>query len=111
VSDEPSILGGVAGAENLEFGQWYERGEDQSHEAFFAVLFEFLRNRLGGLPLELKLDLGQRIWGKVDALTPSTITLERGDESLVGTFQSSNIVGFKLDDEVLDRSDEMRSLD
>lgn len=93
---------------DLVFGQRYERLPGEDPEKFIGALADFMKGRLGGLPLELELVDGAIVAGSIDAISSSSVKLERSDGSLVGTFAGSDIAAFVLVDEVLDRSDELR---
>jgi len=90
------------------FGRRYGRTPGEAPEEFIGALADFLKFRLGGLPLELELVGGGVVAGAIDAISPSSVTLEGSDESLLGTFASEEITAFVLIDEILDRSDELR---
>jgi hypothetical protein len=107
-SQNPSWLDSRIVTLDLVFGQRYERTADESPEEFLGGLAEFLRGRLAGLPILLELSHGETITGAVDSIGSTAVTLERHDESLIGTFAAEDISAFTLVDEVLDRSDELR---
>jgi hypothetical protein len=95
---------------DFAFGRIYERSATQTPESFVGSLADFVNVRLSGLPLALRLVTGETVVGRIDAISASGVTLERGDESLIGRFASDTIAAFVLVDEALDRSDELRAI-
>lgn len=59
-------------------------------------LESFWGSRLHGLELRLALRDGGAVRGIIDQVNEGRVTLERADESLIGTFSSAEVVAFEL---------------
>lgn len=93
----------------LEFGKQYIASDEAPMQDLLDSLESFCKVRLHGLELCLALRDGSAVRGIVDRIGEGRVTLERADESLIGTFSSAEVVAFELPPEPLpDRSDEIR---
>jgi len=96
---------------DIEFGQRYERSQSESPEQFIGALADFCKGRLHGLVLRMELATGDSVTGIVDQVDPRNgVILERGDETLIGSFRSAEIAAFSLPPESIDHSDELRGI-
>lgn len=95
----------------LEFGKQYVASDEASMQDLLDSLESFCGSRLHGLELRLALRDGGAVRGIIDRVNGGRVTLERADESVIGTFSSAEVVAFELPPEPLpDRSDEVRGI-
>jgi hypothetical protein len=93
----------------LKFGESYVASDEATMHDLLVSLEDFCKERLHGLELRLALRDGRALSGIIDQVAGGQVTLERADESLIGTFSSTEVVAFELPPEPLpDRSDEVR---
>jgi hypothetical protein len=95
----------------LKFGEPYIASDEATMRDLLVSLEDFCKGRLHGLELRLTLRDGSALSGIIDRVAGGKVTLERADESPIGTFSSAEVVAFELPPEPLpDRSDEVRGL-
>jgi hypothetical protein len=93
----------------LEFGKQYVASDEVPMQDLVDSLESFCNVRLHGLELCLALRDGSTVRGIIDRVDAGRVTLERSDESLIGTFSSVEVVAFELPPEPMpDRNDEIR---
>lgn len=96
----------------IDFGQQYRRSQGDDSDQFIGDLARFCQHRLHGLVLWIELADGRTAEGVIERVSADLgVTLERRDETVIGTFPSDEVVAFALPAEApIDHSDELRGI-
>ncbi|HET7445314.1 MAG TPA: hypothetical protein VFJ57_11695 [Solirubrobacterales bacterium] len=96
----------------INFGQQYRRSQGEGSDQFIESLAQFCQHRLHGLVLWIELADGRTAEGVIDRVSAdSGVTLERRDETVIGTFPADQILAFAFPPEPpIDHSDELRGI-